>query len=406
MAEKKIKTRIQQKHDIEANWKLAKNFIPMAGELIIYDVDANYTYERFKIGDGETLVNDLPFINEHTHTTTYTPAGTVSTPDFLGTQAWHSHEFSGSASHNHTFIGTSATHDHSFLGAQVSHDHTFTGTGTMIKGTFTGTEQTASVDYTPAGSVSTPTITVTPNTTTVNSITAVGTLPALTYSEKKASKITAWSAGTSPSLTFAQGSLPSANLSGGSASLTGAVSTGPNRTVTLTHSHSNPTLSFSAGALPTATFNAGTVPSLTYETAAASEITNWSAGSLPTKGGNTTVVTGIKNATSTQPAFTGTTATISHKHTPSGSVTITTAAPTSGETANYTPVGTVEYTMLTYVGTIQSTSLTPIGTVGSTEVSINGTTEEAKIVPAGLISKPTFTGTEAIITTSEAEYDD
>ena len=58
---KEIKSRIQQKHDIEANWKLAVNFIPKQGEIIIYDIDDNYDYERFKIGDGVTKINDLPF---------------------------------------------------------------------------------------------------------------------------------------------------------------------------------------------------------------------------------------------------------------------------------------------------------------------------------------------------------
>ena len=61
MAEKTIKGRIVQKHDIEANWSRANNFIPMKGEIIIYDIDENYSYERFKIGDGVTVVSALPF---------------------------------------------------------------------------------------------------------------------------------------------------------------------------------------------------------------------------------------------------------------------------------------------------------------------------------------------------------
>jgi hypothetical protein len=32
--------------------------------LIVYDIDENYNYERFKIGDGSSNVNDLPFISE------------------------------------------------------------------------------------------------------------------------------------------------------------------------------------------------------------------------------------------------------------------------------------------------------------------------------------------------------
>lgn len=81
-----ISTRISQKHDLEINWLKAVHFIPMAGELIIYDLEIDaegntltnsdgslklpagrtepYTYERFKIGDGISTVNALPFIDE------------------------------------------------------------------------------------------------------------------------------------------------------------------------------------------------------------------------------------------------------------------------------------------------------------------------------------------------------
>lgn len=73
----------------------------------------------------------------------YTPAGTVSTPTFSGSEG------------------------------NVSVTGTPTGSVTISKGTGTA-------NYTPEGTVSTPTITVTPTTTTVNSITAVGTLPSCT----------------------------------------------------------------------------------------------------------------------------------------------------------------------------------------------------------------------------------
>jgi hypothetical protein len=63
---KSLKTRIQNKHDTEANWKLATNFVPLAGELIVYDADANHAEPRVKIGDGQTLVNDLGFVGTET----------------------------------------------------------------------------------------------------------------------------------------------------------------------------------------------------------------------------------------------------------------------------------------------------------------------------------------------------
>jgi hypothetical protein len=61
-----MKERIQVKHDIAANWAKAVNFIPLAGELIIYDgLIENGIYieqPKLKIGDGIHKLADLPFI--------------------------------------------------------------------------------------------------------------------------------------------------------------------------------------------------------------------------------------------------------------------------------------------------------------------------------------------------------
>lgn len=46
------------KEDTFENWSKAKNFIPKKHEVIIY------TNLGTKIGDGQTKVNDLPFINK------------------------------------------------------------------------------------------------------------------------------------------------------------------------------------------------------------------------------------------------------------------------------------------------------------------------------------------------------
>lgn len=64
MAEKEFNTRIVHKHDIQANWEKAVGFIPKQGELIVYDIDENYDYQRIKIGDGVKNVNTLPFYND------------------------------------------------------------------------------------------------------------------------------------------------------------------------------------------------------------------------------------------------------------------------------------------------------------------------------------------------------
>ena len=64
--------RYQHKHETQENWNKATNFIPLAGELIVYDIDTTHSMPRLKIGDGVvqangtvqgTNVNDLPFID-------------------------------------------------------------------------------------------------------------------------------------------------------------------------------------------------------------------------------------------------------------------------------------------------------------------------------------------------------
>ena len=54
-----VKTRIQNKNDIEANWLKATNFTPLKGEIIIYTDTL-----RFKIGDGTTLLSQLEFMDK------------------------------------------------------------------------------------------------------------------------------------------------------------------------------------------------------------------------------------------------------------------------------------------------------------------------------------------------------
>ena len=63
MAANTVKARIQLKNDTEQNWNKAKNFIPLRGEAIIYSTDSAHPFSRLKIGDGTTPVIDLPFID-------------------------------------------------------------------------------------------------------------------------------------------------------------------------------------------------------------------------------------------------------------------------------------------------------------------------------------------------------
>ena len=66
MAANTIKTRIQLKNDTEAHWNLATNFVPKQGEVIIYSADDTHPFSRLKVGDGNTNVINLPFIDAKT----------------------------------------------------------------------------------------------------------------------------------------------------------------------------------------------------------------------------------------------------------------------------------------------------------------------------------------------------
>ena len=56
-----IKEQTFIKKDTSENWNKAKNFIPKENEIIIYtDLGSNV----IKIGDGKTLLNELPFVSQ------------------------------------------------------------------------------------------------------------------------------------------------------------------------------------------------------------------------------------------------------------------------------------------------------------------------------------------------------
>lgn len=76
-----IQARIRSKHDTTANWDAAVGFIPLPGEIIIYDdyETKTYTVEEYgetvtktvlipniKIGTGNAYVQDLAFVDDST----------------------------------------------------------------------------------------------------------------------------------------------------------------------------------------------------------------------------------------------------------------------------------------------------------------------------------------------------
>ncbi len=76
-----INSRIKIKHDTTENWNNARGFIPLSGELIVYDDYETKTYTvqeygetvtktvnipNIKIGTGNAYVQDLAFVDEKT----------------------------------------------------------------------------------------------------------------------------------------------------------------------------------------------------------------------------------------------------------------------------------------------------------------------------------------------------
>lgn len=66
-----MKARVSQLHKTEAEWARLTDFVPMAGEFIIFAPDKTHSYARLKVGDGVTKLQDLDFfidsaIDHHT----------------------------------------------------------------------------------------------------------------------------------------------------------------------------------------------------------------------------------------------------------------------------------------------------------------------------------------------------
>lgn len=196
----------------------------------IYYRGAKIVADIIKAGDVATFIYDgtqyhllsidrwQKDIDEHTHTvsvtaagttantsitpkgtvnsTTITPSGTIAiTSALAGTNVAN---YTPTGTITSTFTGTAAAHNHTFTGTKASHNHTFTGTAAEHNHTFTGTKATISTEYTPSGTVSSHSHSITSSTTTVNSITAVGTLPTLSATVTNKTMVIDFSAGTLP----------------------------------------------------------------------------------------------------------------------------------------------------------------------------------------------------------------
>lgn len=116
----------------------------------------------------------------------FTPSGSVSQPTFTGSETTSTGNFTPAGGVTLSTAATTSTGAVSYISAIGT--KSFSGTAATIKpkvtaaGTVAISKGTGTANYTPEGSVAAPTISVKTAgaTTTVNSITAVGTLPSLT----------------------------------------------------------------------------------------------------------------------------------------------------------------------------------------------------------------------------------
>ena len=56
-----MKARVSQLYKTEAEWAKLPDFTPLRGEFIVFAPDERHSYARMKIGDGISLLVDLPF---------------------------------------------------------------------------------------------------------------------------------------------------------------------------------------------------------------------------------------------------------------------------------------------------------------------------------------------------------
>lgn len=315
-----------------------------------------------------------------------------------------------------TINGESVTAESGNIATHDSKEFIFNGTAWQEFGDLSGLgtlayKNSASGSYTPAGSVSQPTFTGTSKTVTVTgtpsgsiTITAADNTSGNYQPKGSVSLTTTQQAldvyGSYPIGTQVKTYTPEGSVSLSTRDLAYYVTPtteGSGDGYTPAGSVAAPTISVkTAGSTTTVNSitNVGTLPSCTLpslSTSVANETLtigwaagSFSAGTLPTKGSNTTVKTGDAAYQASAPTFSGT------------PTRFTVIVPTT-ESATFT--GT-DVKLTTSVNVPTSASFT------GTKAQINGTfagetlTSTGSFKPEGTVSKPTFTGTQGTVTVS------
>lgn len=265
------------------------------GYLVVYS-NKEFVFDGSKwieMGDL-SLIGDLGWKNSASGS--YTPAGTVSQPSFTGSSLTSTGNFTPQGSVSLSSAASTSSGAISYISAIGT--KSFSGTAATIKpkvtaaGTISISTGSGTANYTPAGTVAAPTISVSSAgaTTTVNSITDVGTLPSLTTTV----------ANEVLTIGFSQGTLPTK---------------GSNTTVKTgdaTYTATAPAFT-GTGAELTATFTGTEVEGTASYTPAGSVTVNSTTSYLTSSFSGTqgsVSVSGTPTGTVSQPSFSGTAATI------------------------------------------------------------------------------------------------
>lgn len=251
--------------------------------------------------------------------------------------------------------------------------HEFGSTGSLKALAF---KDSASGSYKPAGTVSKPTFTgsssdvsITATASASGNYTPAGTVSQPTFTGKEIESTGKFVPDGSVSVTTKSTTNKTATVSAASSGTATYTPAGTVSTPTITVTPSTTTVN--------SITNVGTLPSLVTTVLDENLTLTWDAGTLPTKGENTTVATGIESAISSQPTFSGTGARLV-----TGNIEVPNAynASFSGIEGNVTVSGTTD-------GTVSQP------TFSGTKVQIAGTT-----TAKGTVTQPTFNGTDATIT--------
>lgn len=347
-----------------------------------------------EFGDLSGLVDELGnFAYIDSISSTYTPSGTITAPSFTGksVDVTISSQVSGDISA--TFTGSESTIV--VKGEVASQDIVISGTagtatytpeGEITAPAFTGDDVNISIDYTPAGTITNTSFEGTTGDVNVSG-TPNGSVTIPTVSESLTGNYT-------PSGTI---STPSINVTAPSASAVYQLTNGQTPTFTaslLTASVGNDENlvfslvdnGFNAGAMPTFS-SVNVVTSVNAALATAPSFTGTTVDiSAAFVGSDTQFAGTFKPSGTVAASFTGTSSTLTSTITTSGSV----AAPTFNG-SGVRLVGTFASTSATFSG-----SYTPEGDVTGTFTSTFAST--STITPSGSVTAPTFTGTESTIT--------